>query len=41
MRAACPRRIPACRAHPHHSYPLEADWVQVLIELGAVTEVVA
>lgn len=31
---------PDQRAHLHHSYPLEADLVQVLAELGAVTEVV-
>ena len=32
---------PDQKAHPHHSYPLEADLVEVLKELGAVTEVVA
>lgn len=32
---------PDQKAHPHHSYPLEADMVEVLRELGAVTEVVA
>ena len=31
---------PDQKAHPHHSYPLEADLVEVLVALGAVTEVV-
>ena len=31
---------PDQKAHPHHSYPLEADLVGVLRDLGAVTALV-